>query len=50
MRALFFSQDLWEFVEDGFVEAVNEEEFEELTQAEKELLKSIRKKDSKALF
>ena len=50
MRALFTSQDLWEFVEDGFEEPADEEEFEDLTQAEKELLKRNRKKDSKALF
>ena len=50
MRALFVSQDLWEFVEDGFEEPANEEEFEDLTQAERELLKSNKKKDSKALF
>ena len=50
MRALFVSQDLWEFVEDGFEETANEEEFEDLTQEERELLKSNKKKDSKALF
>jgi len=49
MRALFASQDLWELVEYGFEEPTNEEEFNGLTQAEKELLKSNKKKDSKAL-
>ena len=48
MRALFASQDLWEIVEDGFDEPTNENEFNRLTQAEKDLLKSNRKKDSKA--
>eukprot|EP00253_Pinus_taeda_P018693 PITA_18693 len=49
MKVVFASQDLWEFVEYGFEEPANEEEFNELTQAEKELLKSNKKKDSKAL-
>ena len=50
MRALFASQDLWEFVEYGFEELVDEQEFNALTQAEKDLLKRNRRKDSKALF
>eukprot|EP00253_Pinus_taeda_P026344 PITA_26344 len=49
MKALFACQDLWELVEDGFDEPTNENEFNRLTQAEKDLLKSNRKKDSKAL-
>eukprot|EP00253_Pinus_taeda_P014063 PITA_14063 len=49
MKALFVCQDLWELVEDGFDEPANENEFNRLTQAEKDLLKSNRKKDSKAL-
>eukprot|EP00253_Pinus_taeda_P029927 PITA_29927 len=48
MRALFASQDLWEIVEDGFDEPADETEFNRLTQGEKDLLKSNRKKDSKA--
>ena len=50
MKALLASQDLWEFVEDGFEELADENEFNNLTQAEKDLLKSNKKKDSKALF
>eukprot|EP00253_Pinus_taeda_P010795 PITA_10795 len=50
MKTLFASQDLWELVEYGFEEPTNEEEFNILTRAEKELLKSYRKKDSKALY
>ena len=50
MRALFASQDLWELVEDGFEEPIDENEFNALTQAEKDLLKSNKKNDSKALF
>eukprot|EP00253_Pinus_taeda_P013979 PITA_13979 len=50
MRALFTSQDLWELVEYGFEEPPDENEFNRLTQAEKYLLKSNMKKDSKALI
>ena len=49
MKTVFVSHDLWELVEYGFEEPANEEEFIGLTQAEKELLKSNKKKDSKAL-
>eukprot|EP00253_Pinus_taeda_P004822 PITA_04822 len=48
MTALFASQDLWEIVEDGFKEPADENEFNRLTPAEKDLLKSNRKKDSKS--
>ena len=48
IKAVFASHDLWELVEYGFEEPTNEEEFIGLTQAEKELLKSNKKKDSKA--
>eukprot|EP00253_Pinus_taeda_P028454 PITA_28454 len=48
MKALFASQDLWEIVEDGFDEPADENEFNSQTPAEKDLLKSNRKKDSKA--
>ena len=49
MRALFASQDLWELVENGFDEPVDENEFDDLTQEEMELLKSNKKKDTRAL-
>eukprot|EP00253_Pinus_taeda_P020908 PITA_20908 len=49
MRVLFASQDLWELVQDGFEEPIDDNEFNRLTQAEKDLLKSNKKKDSKAL-
>src|ERR1700733_7340026 len=49
MKAMFACQDLWEIVQDGFEEPTDENEFNRLTQAEKDLLKSNRKKDSKAL-
>eukprot|EP00253_Pinus_taeda_P020677 PITA_20677 len=47
MRVLFACEDLWELVEDGFEEPTDENEFNRLTQTEKDLLKSNRKKDSK---
>ena len=50
MRALFASQDLWELVEDGFEEPTDENEFDDLTQADKELLKRNKKNDSRALY
>eukprot|EP00253_Pinus_taeda_P033571 PITA_33571 len=49
MKTIFASQDLWEFFEYGFEEPANEEEFNGLTHAEKELLKRNKKKDSKSL-
>ena len=50
MRTLFSSQNLWELVEDCLEEPIDEQAFNTLTQEEKDLLKSNRKKDSKALF
>eukprot|EP00253_Pinus_taeda_P025019 PITA_25019 len=49
MASTSTSMDLWELVQDGFEEPADENEFNRLTQAEKGLLKSNRKKDSKAL-
>eukprot|EP00253_Pinus_taeda_P029728 PITA_29728 len=50
MKTLFASQDLWECVEDVFEEPADENEFNNLTQAEKERLKSYKKKESRALL
>eukprot|EP00253_Pinus_taeda_P024602 PITA_24602 len=49
MKALFAYQDLWELVQDGYEELADENEFNRLIPGEKDLLKSNRKKDSKAL-
>ena len=49
MKALFSCQDLWELVQDGFDEPADDNEFNRLTQGEKDLLKTNRKKDAKAL-
>ena len=40
MRAMFASRDLWELVEYGFEEPGDEDEFNGLTQVEKDLFKS----------
>eukprot|EP00253_Pinus_taeda_P035428 PITA_35428 len=48
MASASTSMDLWELVQDGFEEPADENEFNRLTQAEKDLLKSNRKKDSKS--
>ena len=47
---MFAAQDLWELVEDGLEEPTDEQAYNNLTQVEKDLLKSNRKKDSKSLF
>jgi hypothetical protein len=50
MKALFLGQDVWEIVENGYVELVDHDTYNALTQAEKDVLKDQRKKDGKALF
>ena len=46
MRTIFISYDLWEYVEEGFVDL---EDTSTLTNAQKQQLKEHRKKDAKAL-
>jgi hypothetical protein len=50
MKALFRGQYVWEIVENGYVEPVDQATYNSLTQAEKDVLKDQRKKDGKALF
>eukprot|EP00253_Pinus_taeda_P003584 PITA_03584 len=50
MKALFASQGLWELVETGYAEPVDVTSLAALTVAERDQLKSDRKKDAKALF
>eukprot|EP00253_Pinus_taeda_P031856 PITA_31856 len=50
MKALFASQGLWELVETGYVEPANATALVALTAAERDQLKSDKKKDAKALF
>lgn len=44
------SQDLWDLVENGYVEPENATAYNNLTVAQKNELKDCRKKDSKALL
>jgi hypothetical protein len=50
MKAVFRGQYVWEIVENDYVEPVDQESCNSLTQANKYVLKDQRKKDGKALF
>nr|XP_010943190.1 uncharacterized protein LOC105060979 [Elaeis guineensis] len=50
MKTLFVSCDLWELVENGFVDLADSEEVPRLTVAQRNELKEKKKKDAKALF
>ena len=50
MKALFRGQDVWDIVENGYVELVDQATYNALIQVEKDVLKDQRKKDGKALF
>ena len=50
MKALFQGQDVWEIVKNGYVEPVDEEIYNALTQARKYVLKYQREKDGNVLF
>eukprot|EP00253_Pinus_taeda_P002334 PITA_02334 len=50
MKTLFASQGIWELVETGYVEPVDATALAALTTAERDQLKSDKKKDAKALF
>lgn len=50
MKVLFKSQDLWNLVENGYIEVADAEAFNALRKTEKDLLVETRKKDQKALF
>eukprot|EP00253_Pinus_taeda_P026366 PITA_26366 len=47
---MLLSQDIWDLVENGFQEPANIATYNALSQAERDLLRDNRKKDSKALF
>ena len=49
MKALFVSQDLWEIVNDGYVEPTSEQEAV-YSAEQRSALKDQQKKDKKALF
>jgi len=50
MKALFRGQDVWEIVQHGYAEPADMTAYNNLTQAEKYVLRKPRKKDGKALF
>jgi hypothetical protein len=50
MKALFRGQNVWEIVENGYVESRDQETYNALTQVEKDALKDQRKKDGKTMF
>eukprot|EP00253_Pinus_taeda_P008938 PITA_08938 len=50
MKALFASQGIWELVETGYAEPADAIALAALTAAERDQLKSDKKKDAKALF
>ena len=50
MKALLRGQYLWEIVQHGYAEPTYMTTYNNLTQAEKDVLREQRKKDGKALF
>ena len=50
MKALFRDQDVWEIVQHGYAKPADMAAYNNLTQAEKDVLREHRKKDGKALF
>ncbi|XP_057843686.1 uncharacterized protein LOC131053094 [Cryptomeria japonica] len=50
MKTLLLSQDLWEFVEGGYIKSVDQNTFNIWTPKQKSQLKEDRKKDNKSLF
>ena len=50
MKALFRRQDVSEIVQHGYAEPADMTAYNNLTQAEKDVLREQRKKDGKALF
>ena len=50
MNALFRGQDVWDIVQNGYAEPADQMEYNNLSQAEKDILREQRKKDGKALY
>ena len=50
MKALFRGQDVWEIVQHGYAEPADMAAYNNLSQAEKDVLREQRKKDGKDLF
>ena len=49
-KTLFCSQELWDLVENGFIEPLDQATYNDLSQAQKDFLKENKKKDAKTLF
>ena len=50
MKALFRGQDVWEIVQHGYVEPIDQASYNNLTQDEKYVVREQRKKDGKVMF
>ena len=50
MKALFRGQDIWNIVQNGYAEPIDQVAYHNLSQAEKDVLREQRKKDGKDLF
>ena len=50
MNSLFRGQDVWDIVQNGYAELADQTAYNNLSQAEKDILMEQRKKDGKALF
>ena len=50
IKALFIGQDVWEIVQHGYAEPADMTAYNNLSQAQKDVLREQRKKDGKALF
>ena len=50
MKALFRGQDVWDIVQNGYVEPADQAAYNNLSQAKKDILREERKKYGKALF
>ena len=50
MKALFRGKDVWEIVQNGYIEPRDQTEYNTLTQVEKDDMRELRKKDRNAMF
>jgi hypothetical protein len=50
MKTLFLGQDMWDIIENGYMEPRDQEAYNSLTQVEKDALKYQRKKDGKEIL
>ena len=50
MKALLRGQDVWEIVQNGYIEPADQTSYNNITQAEKDVLREQRKKDGRLFF